>query len=67
MAETQTYPVPERMAGAHCDSKEKYDKLYEESIEDPAAFWGKIAADFKWEKPWSNVCKSSLQRFLVSD
>ena len=28
----------------------QYKKMYEESINNPEAFWGKIAEEFHWEK-----------------
>ncbi len=32
-----------------------YDSLYKESIENPEAFWGNIAKELSWFKPWSKV------------
>jgi propionyl-CoA synthetase len=32
-----------------------YDKTYKESIEKPEEFWGKIAKDLHWYKPWKQV------------
>jgi len=32
-----------------------YEKLYKESIENPEAFWGKIAKELSWFKPWDKV------------
>ena len=54
-AEQQAYPVPPRMAGAHCDSAAQYDELYKQSIENPDAFWGEIANQFTWDKKWNTV------------
>ncbi|CEG01033.1 AMP-dependent synthetase/ligase [Ostreococcus tauri] len=39
-----------------CCSREQYDALYRESVEDPQNFWAKVAREFHWEEPWkSNV------------
>ncbi len=32
-----------------------YHKIYEESLLDPEAFWGKAAAELSWYKPWKKV------------
>ena len=33
----------------------EYTTKYENSISNPEAFWGEIAEDFRWRKPWSKV------------
>ncbi|CAA6816855.1 MAG: Acetyl-coenzyme A synthetase (EC [uncultured Thiotrichaceae bacterium] len=32
-----------------------YKELYEQSLNQPEEFWGEVAADLSWEKPWSRV------------
>lgn len=32
-----------------------YEKLYKESIADPELFWGNIAKELNWYKPWDKV------------
>ncbi len=50
------YPVPERiLAKAWVKGRAEYDKLYAESIADPAAWWAKQADEIltfykKWDK-----------------
>lgn len=39
----------------HIGSMEEYRALHKESIERPDAFWGKIASEMRWFKPWSSV------------
>lgn len=34
---------------------EQYFKHYKKSVREPEFFWGKVAAHFKWEKPWDKV------------
>ena len=36
-----------------------FDKIYQQSIDDPESFWGEIAQDIKWIKPWNTVLDSS--------
>ncbi len=36
-------------------SFEKYEKVYQESVENPEAFWGDIAKNFHWFKPWDTT------------
>lgn len=43
-----------------CNS-EQYKKLYEESIRDPEAFWGKQAERISWFEPWKRVKNTSFQ------
>ncbi len=45
-------PKPE--AVENCYVKD-YEKLYKESIENPEVFWGKIAKELYWFKPWDKV------------
>lgn len=34
----------------------EYRKAWQQSIENPEAFWGGIAQHFEWKKPWKSVC-----------
>jgi len=36
-------------------SLEQYQSEYKKSVEDPAKFWGDIAANFYWRKKWESV------------
>jgi len=40
---------------AHISSLEKYKEIYQESIQDPEAFWAKTAERLDWIAPWTNV------------
>ncbi|XP_077315105.1 acetyl-coenzyme A synthetase, cytoplasmic isoform X1 [Lithobates pipiens] len=44
-------PPPEVSAGAHIPSFEKYQEMYERSVQEPNAFWGEIANSFYWRVP----------------
>ncbi|KAL0052720.1 hypothetical protein WJX82_006664 [Trebouxia sp. C0006] len=47
------YPPPAELAkSAHIKSREQYDKLYKQSLEDPDTFWSEQAEAFHWTKRW---------------
>eukprot|EP00850_Spirogloea_muscicola_P006361 SM000030S11370 [mRNA] locus=s30:360284:365994:- [translate_table: standard] len=47
------FPPPKAFADrALVGSCQLYDAMYQRSLEDPAGFWGDVAADFHWEKSW---------------
>lgn len=48
---------------AHIGSKEEYEKMYRRSLEDPEGFWGEIASELHWEKPWKKVLDESNAPF----
>ena len=48
-------PNAEFVAKAHIKSMDEYKKMYDESINDPDGFWGKVAEDFTWFKKWDKV------------
>ena len=49
------YPSSEFSENAHISSMEQYQKLYQESIEDPAGYWSKQAERLHWYKKWDDV------------
>ncbi len=46
------YPSPEIIENAYIKD---YEKLYQESLSDPEAFWENIAQELLWFKPWNKV------------
>lgn len=49
------YPPPAELAKhAHIKSKEQYDKLYKQSLDDPDTFWSEQAEAFHWTKRWKS-------------
>ena len=51
----KVYPVsPEIAANAHIDN-EKYEAMYEQSVNDPDAFWGEAGKRLDWFKPYTKV------------
>ena len=51
------YPPPKSLADkAEVGSLEEYKRLWQKSINDPAAFWGDLAEnEFFWSKKWDDV------------
>ncbi|WP_374689654.1 acetate--CoA ligase [Promineifilum sp.] len=55
------YPAPEMISHAHVPN---YEKAYAEAVADPAAFWGRLAAEnFEWYEPWEKVLDDSNAPF----
>src|SRR3569833_2087641 len=48
-------PPPEFSAKAHIKSLEQYEEMYKQSIDDPEAFWARVAKELHWFKPWDKV------------
>jgi acetyl-CoA synthetase len=48
-------PAPEFQKKAHIKSLEEYERLYKESVEQPEKFWGDVANELHWFKPWDKV------------
>jgi acetyl-CoA synthetase len=56
MHENRVFPPPaEFAADAHIKSREQYDRLYRQSIEEPEVFWAAAAAELHWFAPWKTV------------
>ena len=51
---------------AYIKSREEYDVLYRQSIEDPDRFWGEQARKYlTWEKEWDFVLKYDFDRAMI--
>jgi len=48
-------PPPQFTERAHIRSREEYDTLYRESIDQPEAFWSRMAGEVHWFKKWDTV------------
>ena len=54
--EQRKFECPEQFREqAHIKSLEDYERIYQESIEQPEKFWGRIASDLHWFKKWDKV------------
>ncbi|HEX2147479.1 MAG TPA: acetyl-coenzyme A synthetase N-terminal domain-containing protein, partial [Pseudorhizobium sp.] len=51
----KVYPVSRAAKSMALIDKDKYQKWYEESIEDPDKFWGKHGKRIDWFKPYTKV------------
>lgn len=60
MSEQNVYPVdPAFAAKAHAD-QDKYQAMYEQSINDPETFWGEQGKRLDWFKPYTRVKNTSF-------
>ncbi len=60
-AQGPTLPPPASFAArAHVRSLSDYDRMYQESIKSPDAFWARIAADFHWQQKWQTLRDGSF-------
>jgi acetyl-CoA synthetase len=48
-------PPAEFSRKAHIKSRQEYDRIYKESMDDPETFWGRIAGELHWFKKWDRV------------
>lgn len=57
LQENRSFPPPmgELTEKAHIRSLEQYQLLYDRSIADPEGYWGEIAREFHWFKPFDQV------------
>ncbi|GMU24872.1 MAG: acetyl-coenzyme A synthetase [Phycisphaerae bacterium] len=61
LSETRVFPPPERIVReAYINSPEQYEALWRRSIDDPEGFWGEVAKEFHWFKPWDRVLEWQL-------
>jgi acetyl-CoA synthetase len=56
MTETRVYPVPPEWAQNALITKDDYQRLYRQSVDEPEAFWAEQAEKFlTWSKKWDSV------------
>src|SRR5579864_9334628 len=56
LQEQRVFPPPQEFSRrAHLKSRDEYDRLYRESIEQPEQFWGRMAGEIHWFKKWDQV------------
>ena len=57
MSESPIYPVSEQWKENAWINQDRYQAMYQQSIENPDQFWAEQAAEFlQWETPWQTVC-----------
>ena len=66
MTMSSVYPVLESVRqSAHID-KTAYQRMYEQSVNDPDTFWADQAQQFlTWQKPWDSVCESDMHQGIA--
>ena len=56
LKETRVFPPPPGFAArSRCGSLEDYQRLYDESVNDPETFWGRVADELHWFRRWDTV------------
>ena len=56
MQEHRLFPPPAEFAGkAWIKSRQQYETLYRQSIDEPEVFWGNAAGELHWFKQWTQV------------
>ena len=64
LEETRSFDPPEEfVAKAHLKSRAEFDELYAKSVDDPEGFWGEIARELHWFKPWDRVLNADNAPF----
>ena len=57
-----SYPVPINISKDASIDQEKYEAMYQESLEDPKKFWGEQGKKFiSWITPWKTVHKNDFK------
>ena len=65
MKESRVFAPPADFAKhARLSSIEEYRAIHARSLEDPEGFWGDIAAQLHWFKPWDRVLDDSEKPFF---
>ncbi|MBA3459214.1 MAG: acetate--CoA ligase [Deltaproteobacteria bacterium] len=61
LTETRSFPPPaEFSAQSRVKSLAEYEALYARAEKDPEGFWGEIAGELAWAKPWTKVLEWKL-------
>ncbi|MGE3537229.1 MAG: acetate--CoA ligase [Candidatus Tectimicrobiota bacterium] len=60
-------PPPDFSRQAHIHSLDEYERLYQESITNPEAFWARMAEELHWFKKWDKVMEweAPFAKFFV--
>ena len=61
MSNTNFFPVPDQIARDAWVDAAKYQRMYDQSIADPDAFWGEHGKRIHWFKPYTKVKNTSYQ------
>lgn len=53
-------PPPDFAANAHIKSEEEYQQMWQRAKDDPAGFWGEMAGNLDWSKPYDTVLEGQM-------
>ena len=59
MTAPRSYPIPDSFGDAHI-TPERYEALYQQSLEDPTSFWSEQATLLDWHTPWNEVSNTDI-------
>ena len=61
--ETKLYPPSKEFVDqAYVKSRDEYEKMWKQSVQDPETFWGNIAKELHWFKPWLKVNREEFAK-----
>ncbi len=66
MSESKVYPVKAHIGNGALLDKEGYEAMYQASVQDPDAFWGKQGKILDWMTPYTRVKNTSYDPGHVS-
>ncbi len=55
-------PSKEFVDQAYIKSRAEYEKMWKQSVEDPETFWGNVAKELEWFKPWLKVNREDFSK-----
>jgi acetyl-CoA synthetase len=65
MTDTATYPVPAHFGDAHITA-ERYQSLYQQSLDQADTFWAEQAQMLDWHMPWTRISETDLRTGAAS-
>jgi acetyl-CoA synthetase len=66
MEETRRFTPPKAFVDqAYIKSREEYEKMWKESIQNPDKFWGGVASELFWFKKWDKVNEEDFKNAKV--
>ena len=66
MSEAKIYQVPAELAETVHLTKEKYEKMYRRSVNEPESFWDEQAKEFvTWSHPWDQVMEEDFPKGYI--
>ncbi len=66
MSEQHVYSVPETFKKHAAITWQRYQEMYQQSIQDPDTFWAEQAREFlSWDQTWQTVCDADLKEGRV--